>query len=234
MYYSTKEEKGAVTHFVASAARALAQAVCTCANRHCEIIATSFPSLSPFSISLNSPQCDPASHPIIITTQEKLKKKGGGGGRGRAVGNLRKTNKKARKRLAYEKDVTAEKNKLFFTICTLFAGNHTDKIIIIKVRGDWEQLHRVLATVFSYFKYYERDQQAPFGHARFPSPPFLSPTPYWRPAAVLQLFSTPVLTPVTGLRVTHTQAAESSRVSATKARDTPTRQHCSAMLGDKG
>lgn len=79
MYYSTKEEKGAVTHFVASAARALAQAVCTCANRHCEIIATSFPSLSPFSISLNSPQCDPASHPIIITTQEKLKKRGGDG-----------------------------------------------------------------------------------------------------------------------------------------------------------
>lgn len=48
----------------------------------------------------------------------KIKKRGAGG-------NLRKTNKKARKRLVYEKGVTAEKNKLFFTICTLFAGNHT-------------------------------------------------------------------------------------------------------------
>lgn len=143
MYYSTKEEKAAVTHFVASVAKALAQAVGTCANRHCEIIATSFLSLSPFSISLNSPQCHPASHLIIITTQEKLKK----GGRGLWETYVKQI-KKQEKDWRTKKDVTAEKNKLFFTICTLFAGNHTDKIIIIKVRRDWERLHRALATIF--------------------------------------------------------------------------------------
>lgn len=148
------------------------------------------------------------------------------------MGNLRKTNKKARKRLAYEKDVTAEKNRLFFTICTLFAGNHTDKIIIIKVRGD--NSTEPLPPFF--LLQILRARPASSLRARTVSQPAFSPScPILASDCSPPAFFNP--RHHSGHRFaghTHTQAAESSRVSATKARDTPTRQHCSAMLGEKG
>lgn len=141
------------------------------------------------------------------------------------MGNLHKTNKKARKRPAYEKDVTAEKDKLFFTICTLFAGNHADKIIIIiKVWGGLGSNSTEPEPQFFLLQILRAQPassvrlSSPLSHmgVRSQSSSFFQPSPTLRS------------------RVCGTRGQRSSRVSATKARDTPTRQHCSATLGEKG
>lgn len=137
--------------------------------------------------------------------------------------------------------MTAEKNKLFFTICTPFVGNHTDEtIIIIKVWGLGSNSTELSSPFFLLQMLHERDQQAPIRHAQLPCLPFLSFHICVRPqlsSSFFFNFHCTLLpthhTRITRLRDTHTWA-ESSRVPATKARDTPKRQHCSVTLGERG
>lgn len=53
------------------------------------------------------------------------------------------------------------KNKLFFTICTLFVGNHAQKSIFSWRGGPREDLHKHWPSPLPNFMHCEHDQQAP-------------------------------------------------------------------------